>query len=517
MPANQHDVCIVGGGLAGLTLARQLRRKLPSLDIAVIEHRRFPVREAAHKVGESTVEVAAHYLANELDLAGHLQNDQLGKFGLRLFFRGEQPVRRDLAQYDELGPSKPLPIPTYQLDRGRLENYLADEWRRTGDLQDGTTVRAVDLSPGAHRIHVRDAERGTEKALRCRYLVDASGRRALLRNHTSSGRPARHNHHAVWFRVEGHLDVDAWGADGPWRDRCAGRPRRLSTNHFTGPGYWLWLIPLSSHATSVGLVFDPKAVRMEDVRTRPRLLRWLLREHPLVASKIADCKAIDHHVVENYAIGSSRVFSDEGWATTGDASVFTDPLYSPGGDFVALSNGYVAALIEGDGFEERAAHYQRFYQSFFRNTIALYRGQYLGLGDRDLMVAKLLWDYTFYFGISAKLYFSRKFTDVEFMRGHLRTLLQATALHAGMQRLFRQRARSAHRTGGQGRFYDHHAVPLFHELQKDLVDGDPDETGARLVQNLKRLETVRTVVIKMLEDSTAGIAPRPLEELPTLV
>ena len=54
-----HDVIVLGGGLAGLSLAIQLKRQDPAIDVAVIERRAHPVREAAHKVGESTVETGA--------------------------------------------------------------------------------------------------------------------------------------------------------------------------------------------------------------------------------------------------------------------------------------------------------------------------------------------------------------------------------------------------------------------------------------------------------------------------
>ncbi len=508
------DVCIMGGGLAGLTLARQLRRRLPSMDIAVIEHRRFPVPEAAHKVGESTVEIAAHYLGAELGMADHLKDGQIRKFGLRLFCRGERSVSRDLSDYDEIGPSAPLPIPTYQVDRGRLENYLADSWRKMGELQDGTTVRSVDLLSGAHRVTTRDTKAGIETTLRCRYLVDASGRRGLLRARNQSGKSARHNHHAVWFRVEGRLDVDTWSCDREWLSRCGGRSRRESTNHFTGPGYWLWLIPLASDATSVGLVFDPKAVRLQDVRKREDLLKWLAREHPLVGAQIATREPIDHHVLQDYAIGNTQVFSSEAWAATGDAGVFTDPFYSPGGDFIAFSNGYITEMIASETPRRKALWYQRYFQSFFRSTISLYRGQYYGFGDRDLMVAKLLWDYAFYWSLAAKLYFSGKFSDLGFMRANETTLLKATELHSSMQSWFRRRAQLHRRVGGEGRFYDHHAVPLFHELQRDLLDGCPEDTGTRLTQNVARLAMIRPVVIDMLNKSASGSAPPPLGEVP---
>ena len=50
-----NDLTILGGGLAGLSLALQVRQQLPDAKITVLEKRQHPVPEAAHKVGESTV------------------------------------------------------------------------------------------------------------------------------------------------------------------------------------------------------------------------------------------------------------------------------------------------------------------------------------------------------------------------------------------------------------------------------------------------------------------------------
>ena len=89
---NQYDVAILGGGLAGLTLAKQLLMQDSAIRIAVIEKRSFPVNEAAHKVGESTVEIGAHYFGEVLKLKKHLTDQQLPKFGLRFFFKDSDPV-----------------------------------------------------------------------------------------------------------------------------------------------------------------------------------------------------------------------------------------------------------------------------------------------------------------------------------------------------------------------------------------------------------------------------------------
>ena len=81
-----HDVLILGGGLAGLTLALQLRQRFPDISVLVLERRAHPVPEACHKVGESSVEIGAHYFENVLGLKQHLRDKQLKKFGFRFFF-----------------------------------------------------------------------------------------------------------------------------------------------------------------------------------------------------------------------------------------------------------------------------------------------------------------------------------------------------------------------------------------------------------------------------------------------
>ena len=68
----QYDVVVLGGGLAGLTLSLQLKKEKPGISILVLERRETEAATAAHKVGESTVELGTHYLREVLDLKGHV-------------------------------------------------------------------------------------------------------------------------------------------------------------------------------------------------------------------------------------------------------------------------------------------------------------------------------------------------------------------------------------------------------------------------------------------------------------
>ena len=84
-------------------LALEIRRARPATRILVIEPNAHPVPEITHTVGESTVEVSAHYLRDRLDLADHLSTAHIRKMGLRMFFSHEGNT--DIAQRMELGSS----------------------------------------------------------------------------------------------------------------------------------------------------------------------------------------------------------------------------------------------------------------------------------------------------------------------------------------------------------------------------------------------------------------------------
>ena len=158
-PATDHDVSIVGGGVAALTLALEIRRARPTTRILVIEPNSHPVPEITHTVGESTVEVSAHYLRDRLGLADHLSSAHIRKMGLRMFFSHERNT--DIAQRMELGSSSFVPQVTYQIDRGRLENELNRRCLSEGvDIALGR-VRSVEFGSEnrPHTIHRSERRR----------------------------------------------------------------------------------------------------------------------------------------------------------------------------------------------------------------------------------------------------------------------------------------------------------------------------------------------------------------------
>lgn len=491
-----RDVVIVGGGLAALTLALQLRQRCPALDIVVLERRTHPVPEAAHKVGESSVEIQAHYLAEVLGLREYLERAQLRKFGFRFFFSDGAD---DLTRVTELGASTFLPTTSYQLDRGILENDLAAMVRERGiDWRDGTLVHAIDLGErgAAHRVHVKRG--GGEDCIEARWLVDASGRAGLLKRKLGLARPNAHDANAAWFRIGGRIDIDTWSDDAQWRARCEVPKRWLSTTHLVGAGYWVWLIPLASGAHSVGIVADPALHPLERLNSFDKAMEWLREHQPRLHRELHARRGElrDFAFLKHFSHGCARVFDGAArWAITGEAGLFADPFYSPGGDFISISNTFVAELIAQDrpgGIGPRFAPlYERIYFQLFESWMPLYLGQYPMFGDAEVLPMKVMWDYAFYWGVICPLFFAGRLTDVRAMARLEKSLAQAQALNLAMQRFLRTWSGvSAGRNPAQ--LLDQAKLPWFVELNRGLADPVADDAAfdARIAEALERLDAL---------------------------
>jgi flavin-dependent dehydrogenase len=488
-----HDVVILGGGLAGLTLALQLKRRFGDLDVLIVERQSHPVPEAAHKVGESTVEIGAEYFSKVLGLKDHLTEKQLRKFGFRFFF---SEGRSKIEEVSELGVSRYLSAPSWQIDRGIFENFLAQHVQAQGvRFVDGAVVREVELADGAeHRVSYDHAGRTHE--VRSRWVVDASGRAGLLKKKLGLAQPNEHDANSVWFRLDSRLDVDAWSDDAEWRARCDVPHRWRSTNHLVGEGYWVWLIPLSSGSHSVGIVCDAKLHPLGEMNTFERCLDWFRRHQPQLAREVEARRdgLQDFVALRKFSYGCKQLFSGARWALTGEAGLFLDPFYSPGSDFIAISNTYITELIAHDRAGEPVAAYARFYeqmvQSFYESTLSLYVDQYRIFGDPEVMPVKVTWDYTYYWGVLCQLFFQDRLADLT-MLGRLRPELTACReLNFAMQRLLREWSARSPRRNPRG-LIDQAELPWFAELNRGLTDTlDDDGFRARIRTNTAQLQAL---------------------------
>lgn len=511
-----NDLVVLGGGLAGLTCALHLRRNCPGLDIRVVERRAGPAPHATHKVGESTVEIGAHYFGHVLGLEEHLQTAHVRKFGFRFF---NSDGRSDIDAVQEIGVSRILSVPSYQIDRGIFENFLLERARGLGITVDtDSIIESVQISTGgaADARHETLVRCGSQlRSVASRWIVDASGRAGLLKRSLRLDEANSHEANAVWFRVPVRIDIEDWSTDEKWLGRCGSGQRWRSTNHLVGDGYWVWLIPLSSGYHSVGIVVDAALHRLGSINTFERALEWLGRHQPRLRKALVDAGArpTDFSFLRNFSYGCRRNFSSDRWAITGEAGVFLDPFYSPGSDFIAIANTFIVDLVardfRGEAFGAYVAGYSNVFRSIYENTLTLYQGQYRIFGAPEVLATKVIWDYTYYWGILCQMFFQNRLTDLTTLGLVRETSTAAGVLNDAMQRFLRVWA-AANTQRNEAHLLDQAGLPWFDALNRSLLD-TLDAAGfvARIRECGERLERLAAEIVGRAMSDQPAIATWP--------
>jgi flavin-dependent dehydrogenase len=516
-------VILTGGGLAGLSCALHLRQRNPQARILVLERRAGLSPEGTHTVGESTVEIGAHYFAEVLGLREHLRTRHLRKFGFRFF---HLDGRQDIEAVQEIGVSRYLQVTSFQIDRGIFENHLRELARDAGiEVRTGCTVGQVELAKsqrGAvvpHRVHLRRA--GRDECLESRWVVDASGRTGLLKRQLGLAESSPHDAHACWFRVPAHIDIEQWSQDPAWRSRCEPGQRWRSTNHLVGPGYWVWMIPLSSGHHSIGIVADPRLHPPALLNSYPRAMAWLEEHQPRLARALHEAGAVpaDFAALRRFTYDCRELFSADRWAMTGEAGVFLDPFYSPGSDFIAIANTYVVDLVTrdlaGEPWQPYVGIYGQLFRSFYESTMQLYQDQYPLFGDPQVLATKVIWDYAFYWGVLCQLFFQGRLADVQALGAAREPLARAKAMNDAMQPWLRRWAaeRRGHNEPG---LLDQAGLPWFEALNRGLTD-QLDDAGFQVrlqeAQQLLAALAAETVGRALIEMPAVGAWPETQELL----
>ncbi|PYL64679.1 MAG: hypothetical protein DMF25_06275 [Verrucomicrobia bacterium] len=358
-----YDAVIIGGAFSGAATALMLKRKHPAARVLIIEK----TAEFDRKVGESTTEVSSCYMTRVLGLTQHLGHHQIGKQGLRFWFCKTPDQRFD--DCVEVGTRYQSRLQTFQVDRAKLDSHLLVRAVESGcDLWRPAKVTKCDLN-GANGQTVNAMVDLEERTARCRWIVDATGRAAMLARKLGHFRQNdEHPINAVWARFSAVKDWDSYD----WRERfpdysaACRTARSWATNHLMGHGWWCWIIPLRGGDVSAGIVYDNRIFKLPEGSNLGERLHAHILSNPIGREVFSDARIIegDVHALSMLPYHSEKV-CDDGWAAVGDAAGFLDPLYSPGLDLCSYTSYYVADLLTRHLKGEDVASHLRLYNEHY--------------------------------------------------------------------------------------------------------------------------------------------------------
>ncbi|AKS43358.1 NAD(P)/FAD-dependent oxidoreductase [Wenzhouxiangella marina] len=300
------DVAVIGGGPAGSTLAALVAREGHSvLVLEKDEHPRF-------HIGESLLphNLQIFRRLGLLDAVREIGVDKLG-----VDFTSHEPD----AQAQEIRFAEALDLvpgceQAFQVRRSDFDRLLFEHAGKSGaELATGVRVGSVDLEGDPVLDLVQDGER---RRIEARFVVDASGRDALLARQLKLQERNREHGTAALY---GHFK---------------GVPRREGDSAGNISIYWfdegwIWMIPLPDGVMSVGAVCNPDYLRSRRGAVQ-EFFDATLQRNPQAWARMREAECISPITATGNYSYRSRQLSGPNWLMVGDAGVFVDPVFSSG-------------------------------------------------------------------------------------------------------------------------------------------------------------------------------------------
>jgi len=353
-----YDVAIIGGGPAGSTAATLLSRA--GRRVIVLEREKFP----RFHIGESLLPFSMQTFTR-LGLQEKLRSHFVEKFGGEIAEEGGEKAAKF---YFKDGFASRTDR-SYQVTRSKFDKMMLDHAGESGaEICEETSVDDVTFDDDGVTLRIRDLERagaadpGYKKIgreLRAKFLIDASGRNAVIGNKFKLKRSYQHLQKLSLFAHYEGLEREA-GIDGTLTRMV----RTLDS--------WFWVIPLENDRTSIGIVLEAADFKKSGLSAEEFFER-AIAEQPLVRNRIGDGRRVSQvYTAADFSYRSEKLTGDR-WLLAGDAAGFIDPVFSSG-VFLAVLAGEQAAdvLHEVLDHPKRARRLFRHYERLVNRAMDVY-------------------------------------------------------------------------------------------------------------------------------------------------
>ena len=374
--SDSFDLAIVGAGFSGSLLAAVARRL--GLSVVLVEkgsHPRFAI-------GESSSPLANLLLEEICDRYGLGRIKPLTAWGpwRRTYPEVNCGLKRGFTFYAHV-PGRPFAADPQRRDqllvaaspcdevadthwyRADFDRFLAEEAVREGAVYlDQTEIERATYETGWWELGT--ARRGRRRALRARFVVDASGPRGFL--HRALGLPEAafpdlpateglYTHFSGVRRME-EMGILPATEEPPY-------PPDDAALHHVFPGGWIWVLRFADGTTSAGVAAVQELARDLGLEEGEAAWHRLLSRLPSVREQFENAHPVHPFVHARRLPFRCGTAAGPGWALLPSAAAFVDPLLSTGFPLTLLGIQRLARLFEagppGPGLAAALGDYER--------------------------------------------------------------------------------------------------------------------------------------------------------------
>ena len=180
-----------------------------------------------------------------------------------------------------------------------------------------------------------------------------------------------------------------------------------------------------------------------------------------------------------------------------------------------MNNSWLSDLIlrelSGEDISVRASIYEQSHLTLVDNWIPVYQDKYLLMGNTQIMVVKIFWDWAIYWSIPTLLFTNKAFTNLRLVK---ELFASATGfgrrfgqLNARMQQLFLDWAPYDTELFSN-RYIDPYDLQFMRDFQLGIdVTYEPEELLKKIAENMSRLEQVASAIFRLV---SAQVRDTPL-------